>query len=75
MQNENEIKSVELKNFTDQQKVAPSKAINLTIKTQEPNIDNQLPVIIYTRSIENYRGEIISYHFDNLISTEQNLTF
>ncbi len=75
MQNEKEITSVDLTAATNKTQVQPGEKLNFVLHIEAKKIDKQLPLTFYTRSKENYRGEIVSYHFDNLISTEQNLTF
>lgn len=66
MQNKKELASVSLKNSSEQIMISMGKHATIQISIPRTQISEDSPVIFYTRSKENIRGELITFLFENI---------
>lgn len=60
MQNRNEMTAISLDSYLNQQIIEPGEEVVINMKVIQEKTDSEIPVVIYTRSKENVRGEIVS---------------
>ena len=60
MQNKTEITSVLLSSSTQKEKIASGASAQITLTVPSSMVQKNEPLVFYTRSAENYRGEVIS---------------
>ncbi|MBN1984932.1 MAG: glycosyltransferase family 39 protein [Prolixibacteraceae bacterium] len=60
MQNKTEITSVPLSSSTQKEKIANGASAQITLTVPSLTVQKNDPLVVYTRSAENYRGEVIS---------------
>ena len=65
MQNKKELASVSLKNSSEQIMISAGKYATIQLSIPRTQISEDSPVVFYTRTKENIRGELISFLFNN----------
>jgi len=60
MQDRIEIEAIPFGSFLNQERIEPGEKVNGPIWVREEKIKPEIPITFYTRSKENFRGEIIS---------------